>query len=341
MKRAAANTLSISACSFEIQSASADGWRLLIPLGEFKPKDGRVINAALSAWRMDTVDAEAVVAKLRQRAVDVPIDYEHQILNAETNGQAAPAAGWGTDWRVTEHGLEVFTDFTAKARAHIDAKEYRYWSPVFHFDPKTGRVLQVLHIGLTNTPALDLPPVSERAAARAMILTEGKTMDWEQYLRDMLGLAADASAEDVKAALLKLKGKSDDAASQIAAARAQIDPTKHVPIEAVVALQTEVAALRASVVGGEVTALVEGAIAGGKLAPALKDWATAMGTKDVAALRSFINIAPATQLPAQDVSSLKDASAAKGAAKMTPEALAVCHAMGLSEEVIGTFKGDK
>lgn len=338
MKRTAANTLSISACSFELQSASADGWRLLFPLGDIKPKDGRTINATLSAWRMDVSDAENVVAKLRARSVDVPIDYEHQILQVEANGQPAPAAGWVKDWRVTAQGLEVFTDFTAKARAHIDAKEYRYWSPVFHFDPKTGRVLQLLHIGLTNTPALDLPPVSERAAARALITNKGITMDWEQYLRDMLGLSADASAEDVKTALLRLKGKSDDAAGEVAAARAaQPDPTKHVPIAVVAALQTEVAALRASVVGGEVASLIESAIAGGKIAPVMKDWATALGTKDAAALRAFINIAPATQLPTQD-------APAKGGVpsqRMTPEALAVCAAMGLPESVIASFKGDK
>ncbi len=338
MKKAAANTLSISACSFEIQSASADGWRLLIPMGEFKPKDGRTINADLSAWRMDATDANAVVTKLRARAVDVPIDYEHQILNAETNGQPAPAAGWAKDWRVTEQGLEVFTDFTAKARAHIDGKEYRYWSPVFHFNPKTGRVQQLLHIGLTNTPALDLPPVSERAAARAMISTKGNAMDWEQYLREMLGLATDATPEEIKAALMAHKAKMDDAAGAIAAARAaQPDPTKHVPIAVVAALQTEVAALRASVVGGEVAALVDTAIAGGKLAPVMKEWATALGTKDVAALRAFINVAPAAQLPAQD----KPVGGAPAASKMTPEALAVCHAMGLSDAVIGTFKEAK
>ncbi|MNZ94279.1 Mu-like prophage I protein [compost metagenome] len=49
----------------------------------------------------------------------------------------------------------------------IEAGEYRYLSPVFSYDPKTGDVLDLHHVGLTNYPALDgMAALPALAAAR-------------------------------------------------------------------------------------------------------------------------------------------------------------------------------
>lgn len=70
--------------------------------------------------------------------------------------QPAPAAGWfkRMEWR---EGIGLFaTDvrWTDKAKVMIAAREYRYISPVFHYGPD-GDVLNLIGLGLTNTPALD------------------------------------------------------------------------------------------------------------------------------------------------------------------------------------------
>lgn len=64
-------------------------------------------------------------------------------------------------------------------------------------------------------------------------------------------------------------------------------------LAAIAALQGELAALRATVGGNEVTALVDQAVADKKLLPAMKAWATDLGKKDIAALKAYIAAAPA------------------------------------------------
>jgi phage I-like protein len=44
--------------------------------------------------------------------------------------------------------------WTPKATAHLEAGEYRYFSPLFNSDMQTGRIEKVLDVALTNTPAL-------------------------------------------------------------------------------------------------------------------------------------------------------------------------------------------
>ncbi|WP_258237666.1 phage protease [Pseudomonas sp. Q2-TVG4-2] len=49
----------------------------------------------------------------------------------------------------------------------IAGKEYRYLSPVFSYDKRTGEVLELHHVGLTNFPALDgMNSLPTLAAAR-------------------------------------------------------------------------------------------------------------------------------------------------------------------------------
>ena len=66
--------------------------------------------------------------------------------------------------------------------------------------------------------------------------------------------------------------------------------------QAVASVETqaqEIATLKARETEREVTTLVDKAVVDGKITPAQKDWASAMGKKDVAMLRSFIETAPA------------------------------------------------
>ncbi|MBS7690114.1 hypothetical protein I0E98_04960 [Pseudomonas lalucatii] len=42
-------------------------------------------------------------------------------------------------------------DWTKSAASMIAGKEYRYLSPVFSYDKRTGKVLELHHVGLTNS----------------------------------------------------------------------------------------------------------------------------------------------------------------------------------------------
>jgi phage I-like protein len=66
------------------------------------------------------------------------------------------AAGWIDKLAyVSGLGLFVKVTWTEAARQHIQSGEYRFVSPLFGFDLKTGAVRYLINAALTNNPALD------------------------------------------------------------------------------------------------------------------------------------------------------------------------------------------
>ena len=254
----------------------------ILPAGDFRGTDGR--PAEVPAWKLDAALAKRVIARAKDRANRLVIDFEHQSLKAETNGQPAPAAGWfkSLEWR---EGGGLFTtdaEWTARAKQMIDAGEYRYLSPVFRYDTASGEVLEVLMAAVTNVPALD--GMIELAAAKFDF------SDKEQPVNEVLkkalaalGLAETASETEVTAA--------------IAALKAQVpDPAKFVPVTAMKDLQDQVATLRTDAANRGIDEIVAKALADGKLLPAQETWARSLGGKDLAALKEYI--ASAQPIPA-------------------------------------------
>lgn len=162
----------IAACTFEIRVTESA--IQLLPAGSFKARDGRPKEVA--AWCIDGAIAARLIAQVAARSTDVVVDYEHQTISSVENGQPAPAAGWfhALEWR---EGVGLFATgvrWTDRAKAMINAGEYRYLSPVFSYDPKTGDVLDLHHVGLTNYPALDGMAALPALAAARFGLPSGK-----------------------------------------------------------------------------------------------------------------------------------------------------------------------
>jgi phage I-like protein len=297
----------------------------LFPDGSFAARDGRpatTTDGALTAWRMDEGIAAALTAKVAARETPLPVDYEHQLILAKQNGKPAPASGWiASVSYVPGRGLFAAVSWTAKAREHISADEYRYISPVFRFDKDTGAVLEILSVALTNNPALDgmdavaLAALSASAAATPM--KEDSMDELLERLRWLLNLPITADKDEIIAQLDKLKAQlaSGDAAAasvdllallkakdeSIAALTAQVekpDPAKFAPVDALAALQQANAELKAQVAqlssgaqASKVDALVQAALADGRLTPGLEPWARELGAKDEAALTAFLTAA--------------------------------------------------
>lgn len=286
----------------------------LLPAGEFRARDGRPEECP--AWRLDEAAAAVLITEANQRETRYVIDYEHQTLRSEKNGQPAPASGWfgSLEWR--SDGLYA-TDvaWTDKAAAMIVAKEYCYLSPVFTYD-KQGHVTGLLHVALTNNPALDeLPELQVAALSRLVSLTpspeEDPTMDeLIEQLRWLLNLPVGATADDIKAQLQKLveqlsDGQGTAAASvdlvslvctqqqRIAALTAnQADPARFVSVDTMRDLQGQVAALTSQLQGREVDELVTAALSDGRLLAAQETWARGLGTSDLDALKGYLATAP-------------------------------------------------
>lgn len=287
----------------------------LLPAGEFAARDGR--PGAGKSWRLSDADGVTLAADVNRIAQTNPlvIDYEHQTLHAAANGRPAPAAGWiqRVQWQAGK-GLMADVAWTPAALAAIEAGEYRYISPVITFDEATGRVTSLALAAITNHPALlgmdavvaqlntQLPPQQE---TRVTLI---------EALIAKLGLPPGTSEADLTAAVGALKASADAAKARPAVPAALVaelglqataDETAALSAvkalktgdqsanELIVALTAQVAQLTAQGQQAELTAVVDGAIAASKFAPAHRDWLVAQGQRDLAALRSLVDSAPA------------------------------------------------
>lgn len=167
-------------------------------------------------------------------------------------------------------------------------------------------------------------------------------MDLLKKLLEALGLADTASEAEALAGVAALKTAADGAEAQIAALKAkqppaaEPDPAKFVPVEAMQAMQAQLAALAARVNDDEAGRLIEAAIAEGKLLETQRDWATKLGTSDIAALRAYVDSAPA--IAALRGMQSGGESGGEGGKALSAAELAVCKAMGMSPDEYAKVK---
>lgn len=299
----------------------------LLPAGEFRSADGSGRPKDVPAWHIDAQTAIPVIARCLARQSRPVIDYEHQTLYTEKNGQPAPASGWveALEWR--DDGLYITADWTERAAAMIDAREYRYISPVFSYD-KTGRVLDIKHVGLTNNPGLD--GLTDLAALSAFFdLTPAKEKPMKKLLA-ALGLAEGVTEDEALAALAALNSGHE---TQVAALKsAAPDLAKFVPLATMTELHKQVATLTAQLNGKEVDDLVEVALSSGKLLPAQESWARGLGKSNLAALTSYLDTAQPIGALKGTQTGGKDPEGDGVVGDLSADELAVCKQLGVSAE---------
>lgn len=330
--------IATAACRTELGKTAPTEVRLL-PAGRFKARDGRPQGIA-EGWLINDASAQRVLAAARARNDDLVIDYEHQTLLAEKNGQPAPAAAWvknaALQWRPGNGLYATGIEWTAAAKAAIEAGEYRYLSPVLSYHPKTGEVQSILMAALTNYPAIDgLADLAARAAARfSLDQPEDSTVDHAQ-LCALLGLSVDADAAAITAAVAALKAAAGETAAlktEVAALKtAGPDLAKYVPIDQIEALKTQVAALKTTEIEREVNTLVTAALTDGRLLAVQEDWARKLGTKDIADLKAYLEKTPAIAALKGTQSGGKEPVGQK-AGELTDSQLAICKATGIEPE---------
>ena len=181
------------------EASKAPSQILLMPAGEVRtrPHDGR------APWV--NRDADAVVEATRALKAPIAIDYEHQSQRSARNGKPAPAAGWIVGTFVRDGAVWGNVEWTEKARAHIEAREYRFISPTFNHTRDTREVTRLTGAALVNDPALYMDAI---AAAEHTTTKEheedpmtGRKTTLEQSLASALGLKADAGEDAIVAAV--------------------------------------------------------------------------------------------------------------------------------------------
>jgi hypothetical protein len=202
---------------------------LVSPLGTFPHPDGEQLctreafDALVEKWEADGKP-------------EILVDFDH----SSEMGGATEAAAWATNLTSDEDGLHATFRMTDKGAEALSATRYRYLSPAWYVDDE-GHPTELSTIALTNRPNLPVPrllnrkpdadpaPAQNAEAGEAHLpdpagagegnppeegnTTEPQKNDMDK-LREMLGLAAEATDEEVLAAVDALRAERDQLRSE-------------------------------------------------------------------------------------------------------------------------------
>ncbi|BDA59746.1 phage protease [Shewanella xiamenensis] len=346
-----------------------DGYIQALPDGYFAAVDGRPDDVPGGKWLMDAAAFAALKANTPHKAGDLVIDYEHQTLNKEQNGQPAPASGWfnidDVQYRQGQ-GLFIKPRFTDNAIAYLNAKEYRYFSLVFGYDKATGRPQFIHSAALTNRPGVDgMLPLASLAALAALNTSlnpdqPSQSTDTEElHVNPLLKKILAALGVDVPEAATALTAEQEVAAlsaldtlttaansvdglkQEVAALSAKsqqvqspaIDLTKYVPIATVNALREQLVALTAENGVLTVEQTVKAAIDAGKAFECERQYLIDLGKQSMAALTANLGERVAiAALTAKQTTTVPDPSKDKDTklAALTADQIKLADSWGMS-----------
>ncbi|MFM5189266.1 phage protease [Aeromonas caviae] len=353
-------------------SPQGDGWHQLLPVGPFKARDGRPFDVPGGHWLLDKTIATTLINRAKALGQDILIDYDHQTLKVDQNGQPAPAAGWYNadeiEWREGQ-GLFIKPRWTERAAALVAAKEYRFLSAVFPYDAQ-GRPLELRMTAITNDPGVvgmqalaalsALPTQTGPLATPAQAAQKEKTMN--EHLIALLGklgiqLGADGqlTAEQGTAALAAFDSlqasakKAPELEAALSAEKtalaalkaqttseqqgAQVDLAQYVPVATYNALVTQVAALTAQVDTTDAATLIKEARLAGKVVAAEEEYLTAFAAqKGVAALKALLEPRPAIAALTASQTAAVTLPEKKGEAVLSAEDKYAADQLGISHE---------
>ncbi|MDO8433518.1 MAG: phage protease [Candidatus Binatus sp.] len=300
-------------------AGAAPEWIELLPAGEFHGRDGR------GPFRLaDPGEVIESTVALGMKA-GLPIDYDHATDFAAPEGRPAPAAGWIRELHARAGAIWGRVEWTARAAAAIVAREYRYISPVFQFDPSDGRVTRLLRAGLTNNPNLHLTAIAAAKIAAANPKDEAMQNEFVKELCEALGLGCEAQADQIIAAV---KEKCAAAARIEAAMSAGVpDPARYVAVAEFERALTELNVLKAERAREQASQVVEEAIRAGKLSPAQREWAIAYCAADGKGFEAFAAKQP--QILGREPALGRVAGAEKRASNLGAAEIAICAQLGL------------
>lgn len=199
-----------------------DGWFQLIPLGEFPVRiEDREFQQVLDEAAHNAIVAAFNRDRTNPNFSGLLLDFEHWSYDT---GRSSEAAGWVTELERRDDGTYGRIDFSDTGTAAVSNGRYKHASPVWLPDDveilDAGRIrpLRLDSVGLTNQPNLrGMVPFSNsktrkeflNRAAHNKTDEEPRTPNEEQEIMQaiakQLGLAAEASEEDVAAAITQLQ----------------------------------------------------------------------------------------------------------------------------------------
>ncbi len=307
------------ALNFEIRDNILPDRVDLVPAGsKITGLDGRIFH---------NPNPQAVVDWLNQRGRDLVLDFEHATELKAPKGDPAPAAAWIHDYRVEQDGriTGAVKTWTPAGEAAVLNREYRYLSPALAISRTTGNVVGIQSVGLTNKPNLGLSALNHEQQ-------EDPMLDYKKIFK-ALGLPEDASEEVALNTVAKLQTDL-----QIALNSAQTPPMdKFVPradydlaLNRANAAEAKIAQGEQEKLEGEIETAINQAVTDGKIAPASKEYYTAMCRTEggLAQFQAFIASAPKILTD----SGLDGKKPGETATALNAQEKEVCRNLGIAEK---------
>lgn len=303
--------------SVELSDGKAPDWVELIPAGPtVTGRDGR-------SWLFDDMAAELVQTNFITRAIDLPIDWEHATQRRASVGQEAPAGAWIKQFEVRNGALWGHVEWTPRGTAQVEAREYRFLSPVFDYDLDNRRIVRMVSAALTNIPNFLMTALNQEAP-------EITPVKLSPAFLALLGLPDTATEEQAMSAATQLKTTAQAANTE------QPNLAQFVPradYDALVGRATNaeqaLASQKKAEHDKEVDAAITSATQAGKITPSTVEYHRAM-CQDEAGLtrfKAFVGAAPVVA----DPSGLSERKPDNVATALNSEEQQVAKLLGMSE----------
>lgn len=312
------------ALNVELPAGEIPEWIELLPAGDIVlGRDGR-------NWR--NRDPQAVVDQFAARGLDLVIDWEHASEYRAPKGQDAPAAGWVKELAVRDGAIWGRVEWTEKAAAQLQRKEYRYLSPVFLFTRDERQIVRFTSAGLTNLPNLELKALNQQSH-------QEESTVWKELLK-RLGLPEDATEDQAITALNQIQTDLETAKNRETTPsldkyvpRADFDQAQQRAANAEQTLNT----LKKEREDEAIDTAINQALEDGKIAPATVDYHKAQCRTDggLERFKTFVESAPAIN----GDSGLGDRKVPGADKALNTETLKIAGMMGNSEEDLKKYGG--
>ena len=188
----------------------------ICPVGDF-PNGERMQHCTEKAF-------ENIVNRWKaQGSKEILVDFEHK---CEEGGTAdTSAAAWATNLRIEQNkGLVADFKVTDLGAEALSNRRLRFLSVAWLVNKTTREPTEITSIALTNKPNIPVAPVLNRETSGGINVEEEKKGPTMDKLKEALGLSADATEEEILAAVKEaLKAKEEVAELKANAEKAKLE----------------------------------------------------------------------------------------------------------------------
>ncbi len=309
---AAANTTDLSFANgsggeavFSIEQPDS----MFIPYGEYPHRQGLQLFDKVAADGMVTAHNSVIGKVKRLVGMSYPVYVGHPDLPGSKDSDKR-AYGWVEGMTAENDGLRLAVKWSEEGRKMVENAHYKFYSPFWYLakaaNGKGYRPKSLISVGLTNSPNIPVPALANESEP-----DETVPVPADPKLIEALGLAEDATIDDVVAAIAALTAKKpEDEADKVPAEELAAEKTAKEAAENALATAKETITGLEAKLKKAANDAVQVAVTAGRLTPAesAAKVTEILAANDVAAaLRSLRELA----VKVKSTSAVGDLGAAK------------------------------